>query len=85
MIRREIARFLAGSGPSSPARPNPPQRFRSGHEGLDLMIWGGRAEVLPQDLDHGDINAHLGLDSDYTRAVEAFMGSLDAEVVQRLR
>lgn len=46
---------------------------------------GGRAEVLPQDLDHGEINAQLGLDSDYTRAVEAFMGSLDAEVAQRLR
>ena len=45
---------------------------------------GGRAEVLPQDLDHGEINAQLGLDSDYTRAVEAFMGSLDAEVARRL-
>lgn len=46
---------------------------------------GGRAEVLPQDLDHGEINAQLGLDSDYTRAVEAFMGSLDAEVARRLQ
>lgn len=46
---------------------------------------GGRAEVLPQDLDHGEINAQLGLESDYTRAVEAFMGSLDAEVARRLQ
>ena len=46
---------------------------------------GGRAEVLPQDLDHGEINAQLGLDSNYTRAVEAFMGSLDAEVARRLQ
>ena len=33
-------------------------------------------------LSHGEINARLGLDSDYTRAVEAFMGSLDAEVAR---
>ena len=42
------------------------------------------AEVLPQDLSHGEINAQLGLESPYTRAVEAFMGSLDAEVARRL-
>lgn len=46
---------------------------------------GGRAEVLPQDLNHGEINATLGLESDYTRAVEAFMGSLDLEVARRLQ
>lgn len=46
---------------------------------------GGRAEVLPQDLDHGEINAQLGLESDYTQAVEVFMGSLDAEVARRLQ
>ena len=46
---------------------------------------GGRAEVLPQALSHGEINARLGLDSDYTRAVEAFMGSLDAEVASHLQ
>ena len=46
---------------------------------------GGRAEVLPQDLSHGEINAQLGLDGDYTRAVEVFMGSLDAEVARRLQ
>jgi acetyl esterase/lipase len=46
---------------------------------------GGRAEVLPQDLSHGEINAQLGLESDYTQAVEVFMGSLDAEVARRLQ
>lgn len=46
---------------------------------------GGRAEVLPQDLDHGEINAQLGLDTAYTRAVETFLGSLDAEVARRLQ
>jgi acetyl esterase/lipase len=45
---------------------------------------GGRAEVLPQDLDHGEINAQLGRESDYTRAVEAFMASLDGVVARRL-
>ena len=45
---------------------------------------GGRAEVLPQDLTHGEINSQLGLDSDYTRAVEAFMASLDAVVARQL-
>jgi acetyl esterase/lipase len=44
----------------------------------------GRAEVLPQDLDHGEINAQLGLESDYTRAVETFMASLDGVVARLL-
>ncbi|MCI5069126.1 alpha/beta hydrolase [Acidovorax sp.] len=45
---------------------------------------GGRAEVLPQDLGHGEINAQLGLESDYTRAVETFMASLDGVVARLL-
>lgn len=45
---------------------------------------GGRAELLPQELSHGEINAQLGLESAYTRAVEAFMASLDPVVAQRL-
>lgn len=39
------------------------------------------APVLPQPLTHGEINAELGLDSDYTRAV-GFMASLDAVVAE---
>jgi acetyl esterase/lipase len=37
---------------------------------------GGFATVLPVDLSHGETNAKLGLDSDYTRSVETFMRSL---------
>jgi hypothetical protein len=46
---------------------------------------GLRAQVLPQDLSHGDINAQLGLPGAYTQAVEAFMASLSAPVASRLR
>lgn len=46
---------------------------------------GGRASVLPQALSHGEINGELGLDSDYTRAVEAFMATLDPMVARLLR
>jgi hypothetical protein len=45
---------------------------------------GSRAEVLPQDLEHSEINAQLGLESDYTRAVETFMASLDGVVARLL-
>jgi arylformamidase len=44
---------------------------------------GVHATVLEQDLSHRDINQQLGLESGYTRAVESFMGALDA-TVQRL-
>ena len=37
---------------------------------------GGRAEVLPVDLSHGDVNAELGDDPDYTAAVDRFLHSL---------
>jgi acetyl esterase/lipase len=43
-----------------------------------------RATVLPEPLQHDEINATLGLESDYTRAVEAFMGSLDPLVARHL-
>ncbi|MFI8618464.1 alpha/beta hydrolase [Acidovorax sp. NPDC077693] len=45
---------------------------------------GVRAEVLPEPLEHGEINGELGLDSGYTRAVEAFMASLDPLVARLL-
>lgn len=45
---------------------------------------GVRAQVLPQDLSHGDINARLGEAGVYTDAVERFMGSLDASVAPLL-
>jgi len=39
---------------------------------------GGRAEVLPQALSHGEINDRLGLPGAYTDAVDAFIDSLFA-------
>ena len=38
---------------------------------------GIRAAVLPQDKNHGAINADLGTPGDYTAGVEAFMAALD--------
>ncbi|MEP6720027.1 MAG: alpha/beta hydrolase [Variovorax sp.] len=37
---------------------------------------GGRAEVLPQDLSHAQINAELGRPGAYTAAVDAFIASV---------
>ena len=44
-----------------------------------------RAQVLPQDLSHGDINEQLGLPGDYTTAVEGFLSSLSPVLASRLR
>lgn len=55
------------------------RRFSTGAAALGI-----RTSVLPEDLSHKDINLQLGLPNDYTRAVEAFMASLDAGVRQRL-
>ncbi|SCK28583.1 alpha/beta hydrolase [Vogesella sp. LIG4] len=46
---------------------------------------GGRAELLPVARSHRDINATLGSDDGYTRAVEAFMAGLDPALASRLR
>jgi acetyl esterase/lipase len=45
---------------------------------------GTRAEVLEEDLGHGEINRELGLDSQYTRRVERFLAGLDPRVAQLL-
>ena len=42
------------------------------------------AEVLEEDMAHGEINERLGLPSAYTDAVESFMSTLDPVVGQRL-
>jgi len=42
----------------------------------ESIAHGGRAEVLPQDLSHAQINAELGLPGAYTAAVDAFIASL---------
>jgi acetyl esterase/lipase len=45
---------------------------------------GVRAQWLGRDLSHGDINAQLGQDAEYTRSVEAFMATLSPVVAQHL-
>ena len=45
---------------------------------------GIRAQWLGQDLSHGDINAQLGLNNEYTREVEAFMATLSPGVAHLL-
>lgn len=46
---------------------------------------GSRAALLPVARSHRDINATLGNDDGYTRAVEAFMAGLDPALASRLR
>jgi hypothetical protein len=41
-----------------------------------VVAGGGRAEVAPIDLSHGEINSELGRASAYTETVQAFMRSL---------
>jgi acetyl esterase/lipase len=45
---------------------------------------GDRAEVLGEDLRHSEINAQLGLEGGYTRAVEDFLAGLDPAIAARL-
>lgn len=45
---------------------------------------GVRADVLPEPMNHGAINATLGTPGDYTDRVEAFMAALDPVVAARL-
>ncbi len=45
---------------------------------------GAHAKVLEQNLSHREINENLGLPGAYTQAVEEFMGSLDAAVMETL-
>lgn len=47
--------------------------------------FGARVEVLPEDLKHSQINDQLGLASDYTAKVDAFLASLDPALAARLR
>lgn len=51
----------------------PAQAFASRIESL-----GGRAHVLPVELGHFEINRQLGLDADYTQAVDDFLAGVRA-------
>lgn len=46
---------------------------------------GSSAEVLQLDKTHGEINAQLGEDPEYTAAVERFLGGLAPQLAERLR
>ena len=46
---------------------------------------GRRAQVLPENLSHAQVNATLGEDGAYTTAVERFLASLDPVIAARLR
>ncbi|CAM4144480.1 hypothetical protein [Paracidovorax anthurii] len=77
----------AGTAPfqfvCSTQRPDRPC-LQAAHMARQVRGLGGRAEVLPEPLSHGDINGTLGQDSGYTRAVEDFMASLDPAVAALL-
>jgi arylformamidase len=74
-----IAPFLAVC--SSRRKDSCPQAQRFVAKAVGL---GARAQVQPEDLSHEEINERLGLPSDYTATVEAFMRSLDPAVARRL-
>ncbi len=46
--------------------------------------FGSRAQVLPEDMRHGEINKILGEAGDYTAAVDAFLASLAPALATRL-
>lgn len=46
---------------------------------------GTQAEVLALDKTHGEINSELGEATDYTAAVEGFLGRLSPQLADRLR
>ncbi len=48
--------------------------------GAKASTLGVRVEIPEQPKSHREINQQLGLKSEYTSVVEAFMGSLDASV-----
>lgn len=46
--------------------------------------FGNHVDILEENLSHKEINASLGLNSDYTKAVEKFMASLDSTLKSKL-
>lgn len=42
--------------------------------------FGSQASLLPEAMSHGEINAHLGLESEYTNKVEEFMQSVGIQL-----
>ena len=46
---------------------------------------GGTGEVLPKALSHGEVNAQVGVDAEYTAEVEHFMARLGPRIASLLR
>jgi acetyl esterase/lipase len=78
-LRTRIAPFLAVC--SSRRNNSCPQAQRFVDKARSL---GARAQTLPEDLSHGQINSRLGLASEYTSHVETFMSSLDPSLARLL-
>lgn len=78
-LRARIAPFLAVC--SSRRINSCPQAQRFVDKARSL---GARARTLPEDLSHRQINGRLGLASEYTSHVEAFMSSLDPSIARLL-
>lgn len=78
-IDRTARPILAVCSSRRMASPEQSRRFASRATSL-----GVRVEVHEEDLSHRQINEELGVNPDYTAAVERFMASLDASVAQRL-
>lgn len=68
---------------STQRRDNPCQQAQSFMRDAEAL--GNRVVVLPQNLSHSQINENLGLPSDYTKAVENFMASLNPALMSLLR
>lgn len=78
-LHAKIAPFLAVCSSERRNSCNQAQAFAVKARGLD-----SRVEVLPEDLKHSEINEQLGLASDYTAKVDAFLAGLDPALASRL-
>lgn len=70
-LRGRIAPFLAVCTTQESYSCPPAQEFVD-----KAASYGSQASLLPQDLEHGQINGTLGLPSAYTTQVAAFMSAL---------
>jgi acetyl esterase/lipase len=70
-LRGRIAPFLAVCTTQESYSCPPAQEFVD-----KAASYGSQASLLPQDLEHGQINGTLGLPSAYTTQVAAFMAAL---------
>lgn len=79
-LQTEIAPFLAVCSSRRSDSCGQAQAFAA-----KARRFGARAEVLPEDLSHREINETLGEPSAYTTAVDRFLASLDPALAVQLR